>query len=149
MKNFKNLTQQINTLQEGEETTGGAARSAYSDHGIHRIEDDSQLDLVNAFLSAFSQKDFIEPRAAIVQIRHKFNIMGFDFDWSAKSEVSNSMKLKMTKFGGTFGKSLQTPYSEFETTDGFEKGKSYTLNIKHKKGDNGLHKMDAKVTSGG
>ena len=149
MKKFKELAKQISILQEGEETTGGASRSAFSDDGVHRIEEPEQLSRVNAFLNAFNKKDFIEPRAAIAQIRHKFNIIGLDFDWNGKSEVSNSMKLKLTKFGGTFGKAMQTPHSEFETTDGFEKGKSYTLNINLKQQDGGLYKLDAKVVAGG
>ena len=149
MKNFKDLTKQISNLQESEYTAGGgASRSAHNDQGIYRIEDPDQLSRVNAFLNAFTKKTFIEPRAAIAQIRHKFNIMGFDFDWNGKSEVKNVIKLKLTKFGGTFGKSMQTPYAEFETTDGFEKGKSFTLNIKLNQEDGGLYKMTAKVSSG-
>ena len=149
MIKFKELNTFLVNLFESEHTMGGAARSAHSDFGVHRIEEPEQLSRVNAFLNAFTKKTFIEPRTAIAQIRHKFNIMGFDFDWNGKSEISNNMKLKLTKFGGTFGKSMQTPYAEFETTDGFEKGKNYTLHINIKQEEGGLSKLDAKVVSGG
>ena len=73
MKNFKQLAEQIN-LHEGEHTFGGgfnninqnyAAASAYSDEGVYQIEKKSQLNRINAFLDAFSRKEYMDPRAAL------------------------------------------------------------------------------------
>ena len=68
MIKFKELNTFLETLFEGEETTGGAARSAHSDHGVHRVEDPEQLTRINAFLNAFTQREFIEPKAAVATL---------------------------------------------------------------------------------
>ena len=137
-------------LLEGEETTGGASRSAFSDVGVHRVEEPEQLARLNAFLGAFSQKECIEPKAAVAQLRHKFNTVGLDFDWNASSSLQDgSNSIPLNRYGGTFGKSMQTPYAEFETTDGikeYNNGKGLNLNINLSTGDTGLYKIDAKIS---
>ena len=149
MIKFKELDTFLTALFEGEETTGGASRSAYSDYGVHRVENPEQLGRINAFLKSFTQRDFIEPRTAIAQLRHKFNTIGLDFDWTGSSVIEDkSMSIPLNRFGGTFGKSLQTPYAEFETTDGikeYNNGKGFSLNIDVSNGDDGLYKIGAKV----
>ena len=149
MIKFKELNTFLETLFEGEETTGGASRSAFSDSGVHRIENPEQLARINAFLNAFTQREFIEPKAAVAQIRHKFNLIGLDFDWNASSGIKDgSMSIPLNRFGGTFGKSLQTPYAEFETTDGiseYNNGKGLNLQLNVENGDGGLYKLNAKI----
>ena len=149
MIKFKELNTFLETLFEGEETTGGASRSAFSDAGVHRVEDPEQLARINAFLNAFTQREFIEPKAAVATLRHKFNTIGLDFDWNALSSIKDgSMSIPLNRFGGTFGKTLQTPYAEFETTDGikeFNGGKGLNLNINVSNGEGGLYKLDAKI----
>jgi len=150
MIKFKELNELLTNLFEGEETTGGASRSAYSDYGVHRIENPEQRGRINSFLNSFTQREFMEPRAAIAQIRHKFNTIGLDFDWNGTSTVAENgkMVLPLNRYGGTFGKSLQTPHAEFETTDGikeFNNGKGLSLDINIFVGDEGLYKMDAKI----
>jgi len=150
MIKFKELNGFLTNLFEGEETTGGASRSAYSDYGVHRIENPEQRGRINAFLDAFTKREFVEPKSAIAQIRHKFNTVGLDFDWNGTSTIDEGGKLvlPLNRYGGTFGKALQTPHAEFETTDGikeFNNGKGMSLNISVSGGDEGLYKMDAKV----
>ena len=149
MIKFKELNTFLTTLFEGEETTGGASRSAHSDYGVHRVENPEQVQRLNAFLSSYTQREFIEPKAAVATLRHKFNTIGLDFDWNASSVLEDGDNtIPMTRFGGAFGKSLQTPYAEFETTDGiqeFNGGKGLNLNINVSNGDGGLYKLDAKI----
>jgi hypothetical protein len=149
MIKFKELNTFLETLFEGEYTSGGAAQSAHSDFGVHRVEDPIQLGRINSFLDAFTQREFIEPKAAIAQLRHKFNIVGLDFDWNASSGIKEgSMSIPLNRFGGTFGKSLQTPFAEFETTDGikeYNNGKGLNLTLNLSNGEGGLYKLDAKV----
>tara|TARA_R100000008_G_C3587237_1_gene173454 strand:+ start:4954 stop:5436 length:483 start_codon:yes stop_codon:yes gene_type:complete len=136
-------------ILEGEETTGGAARSAHSDYGVHRVENPEQLQRLNAFLNSYTQREFIEPKAAIATLRHKFNTIGMDFEWNATSVLEDGNNtIPMTRFGGAFGKSLQTPYAEFETTDGikeYNNGKGLNLDINLSTTDSGLYKIDAKI----
>ena len=150
MIKFKELNTFLTTLFEGEETTGGASRSAHSDYGVHRVENPEQVQRLNAFLSSYTQREFIEPKAAIATLRHKFNTIGLDFDWNTSSVLEDGNNtIPMTRFGGAFGKSLQTPYAEFETTDGikeYNNGKGMNLNLNLSTTENGLYKLDAKIS---
>jgi len=149
MIKFKELNTLLKTLFEGEETTGGASRSAYSDYGVHRTDNPEQVGRINAFLNSFTQREFIEPKAAVATLRHKLNTIGMDFEWNASSHLKDgNNSIPLNRYGGTFGKSLQTPYAEFETTDGikeYNNGKGLNLDINLSIGDGGLYKIDAKI----
>jgi len=149
MIRYKELNGMLTDLFEGEETVGGAARSAHSDYGVHRVENPEQVQRLNAFLNSYTQREFIEPKAAIATLRHKFNTIGMDFDWNGSSVLEDGNNtIPLNRYGGAFGKSMQTPYAEFETTDGiqeFNGGKGLNLNINVSNGDGGLYKLDAKI----
>ena len=140
----------LTDLFEGEETVGGAARSAHSDYGVHRVENPEQVQRLNAFLNSYTQREFIEPKAAIATLRHKLNTVGMDFDWNASSVLEDGNNtIPLNRYGGTFGKGMQTPYGEFETTDGikeYNNGKGMNLNINLSNTENGLYKIDAKIS---
>ena len=143
MKNFKELAENIGLHESGEHTFGGGVQfpsdtpreiSAISDEGAYYIERKSQLNRINAFLDAFSRKNYIDPRAAMAMLRAKLNIAGLDFDFNIKSNFNNEgvTRFPVTRFGGTFGKSLDTPFDEFEVTDGISDangGNGFTLAI--------------------
>jgi uncharacterized protein involved in tellurium resistance len=149
MIRYKELNGMLTDLFEGEETVGGAARSAHSDYGVHRVENPEQVQRLNAFLNSYTQREFIEPKAAIATLRHKFNTIGMDFDWNGSSFLEDGNNtIPLNRYGGAFGKSMQTPYAEFETTDGikeYNNGKGMNLNINLSTTENGLYKIDAKI----
>lgn len=150
MKSFKEIISKVEELSESEYTTWGSGqRSAHSDYGVHRIENQDELGRINAFLNAFTKREFLDPKAAIAELRHKFNTMTLDFDWNNTSSFDGgSVELPVTRFGGTFGKSLTTPHDEFETTDGiseFNNGVGFALNISVDQPDGGLYTIDAKM----
>lgn len=153
MKTYKDILQKIN---ENEHSEGGGfglhggdsyGKSAYSDAGIHRTESPAQLKRLNAFVNAFTQKEFLDPRAALNMLRAKLNIAGLDFVFDTNVELEEEQtSFKLYKFGGTFGKSVDTPFDEFEVTDGFEEGRSYALNVKLLDIPNGLYKIEANIS---
>lgn len=153
MKTYNELLQNIHESEYGEgggfgigDPSDSHGRSAYSDAGIYRTESPAQLKRLNAFISAFTQKEFLDPRAAMGMLRAKLNIAGLDFKIDmAESLDDGTTSYRLYKFGGTFGKSLETPHDEFETTDGFEEGKSYALNVNVIDIPSGLYKIDAKI----
>tara|TARA_R100000008_G_C3585381_1_gene171827 strand:- start:2075 stop:2548 length:474 start_codon:yes stop_codon:yes gene_type:complete len=152
MKTYKELQEKITTIVEGEETTGGAARSAHSDYGVHRIENPEQVGRLNAFLNAFTQMEFLDPKSAIGQIRHKFNLAGLDFEWTnaSKIDVDETMNIPLKRWGGSFG---TTPTHNlmkdgFYTSDNiseFNGGKGLSLKLEVFQEDDGLYQMDAKI----
>ena len=141
MKKFKELTTQIGLYESGEHTFGGGFNninqmahsiSAASDEGVYNIQRKSQLNRINAFLDAFSRKEYMDPRGALGMLRAKLNISGLDFDFNNLSDFNEEgqNRFPVTRFGGTFGKTLDTPFSEFETTDGiseYNDGKGFEL----------------------
>jgi len=157
MITYKELRQQIN---ESEEAAGGGfgdgsnytskGRSAHSDFGVHYTENDSQLKRINAMINAFTQKEYLEPRGAISLLRHKLNLVGLDFPFDKGIDImaNESKTYRILKYGGTFGKSLDTPYDQFEETDGFSDGKSYVLELNVVDNPNGLYKLQANIKEG-
>jgi len=159
MKNFKELANKIGLYESGEHTFGGGVQfpsgtpreiSAISDEGAHYIERKSQLNRINAFLDAFSRKEYIDPRSAMAMLRAKLNIAGLDFEFTPTSNFNaeGANRFPITRFGGTFGKSLDTPFDEFEVTDGISDandGKGFSLVVNVSPTANGVSKIDAKL----
>ena len=158
MKKFKELAEQIG-LYEDEHTFGGGVQfpsatpreiSATSDEGAYYIQRKSQLNRINAFLDAFSRKEYIDPRGALAMLRAKLNITGLDFEFNKGTCFNEEGQnvFPVTRFGGTFGKSLDTPHDEFETTDGisdYNDGKGFSLVIDVVPTANGVMKLNAKL----
>jgi len=166
MKTFKDLTNQIGLHESGggEHTFGGGFNninqlthsiSALSDEGVYNIQRKSQLNRINAFLDAFSRKEYINPRGALGMLRAKLNISGLDFDFNNISDFSEEgqNRFPINRFGGTFGKTVDTPFDEFETTDGiseYNNGKGFDLVVDISTTANGAYKINTRLeeTSG-
>jgi len=150
MKTYKNLREKIDIITESEHVSGGAARSAHSDFGVHRVEDEEQVGRLNAFLNAFTDREFLSPKTAIAQIRHKFNIAGLDFEWNNASNVTNeTMHLPLQRWGGSFGTipthDLKTGFYKSDNIKEFNNGVGLSLRIDSGQEDDGLHFIDAKI----
>lgn len=158
MKSYKQLKKQLN---ESEYVDGGAlgqwpapdsTRSAADDIGIHRIELDSQVQKLQAFLHAFTGREYLDPRAALSLMRVKLNLAGLDFDFNKKTEilVGKPLLFKINRFGGTFG---TTPDHDllkngFKVTDGVEDilgGQHLALSVVISEAQSGLYKMEANI----
>ncbi len=151
MKSYKELQENLKPIAEGQETSGGAARSAHSDFGVHRIEHPEQLGRLNAFLNAFTQMEFMEPKAAIATMRHKLNLAGLDFDWNNTSTYTpeENLKLPLNRFGGSFGTTpthdLKQGFYKGDNISEFNGGVGLALSIDVYQEDSGLYQMDAKI----
>ena len=156
MKKFKQLKQQLNEDAYmdggalGQWPTPNSTRSAFSDFGVHRVEHQEQLKRIQAFLNAFTSREYLEPRAALSLMRVKLNLAGFDFDFNRKTEIltQTPIAFELKRFGGTFGKSLTTPHDKFDTTDGFEgilDGDHLVLSVVIEEAPSGLYKLNAQI----
>jgi hypothetical protein len=152
MKKYKELKTEL--LNEGEYMDGGAlggfpaknsTRSAFSDEGTYRVENPEILQRLQAFLNAFTGKEYLEPRSALSLLRVKLNLAGLDFDFNNKIEVRTGAPLvfKIKRFGGTFGHSVSHDLSKgFEVTDGLESPINLIIDIQE--APSGLYKINAK-----
>lgn len=156
MKSYKQLKKQ---LMESEYVDGGALgqwptpdsiRSATSDFGIHRIEHSQEVQRLQAFLNAFTGREYIDPRAALSLMRVKLNLAGIDFDFNKKTEVpiGTPIHLHLKQWGGTFGVTPTTPHNKFETTDGISDkldGNHLCIVLTITEAPSGLYKMNAEI----
>jgi len=126
----------------------GVLRSAQSDFGTFRVENAAMITRINAFIHNYLKEACLDPKQTIFGLRQKLNQVGLDFDFSNKNAVTEgTMNLKLTRFGGIFGKSDTTPFDEFDNEDGLEKsiGHGLTLNLEMTIDAAGLYKMEGKV----
>lgn len=158
MKKFNELKKR---LDESEYSEGGGfnaaydgttSRSASSDYGVHRIENDTQQGRIGAFLQTFANKDYLDPRSALALLRAKLNLAGLDFQFNPKVPlmVGLETRFQLTRFGGTFGTSPMHDLSKgFEETDGiseFNNGKGLDLVVLlTRNGANGLFKFNIRL----
>jgi hypothetical protein len=157
MKKFKELKQR---LFESENTEGGAlggfpvqqsVRSAQSDYGVHRIEAEQQLQRIQAFLTAFTGREYLDPRSALSLMRVKLNLTGLDFDFNNKTDlpVGQPINFQLKRFGGTWG---TTPTHDlangFKETDGVEDtlgGDHLGIVVMIAPADSGLYQINAQI----
>ena len=150
MKTYKELSKTLSEMGPEYSDGGGDAQSAMSHYGSHRIEHDEAFGRVNAFLHAMTEREFLDPRGALNLMRTKLNTVGLDFDFNGRVPISNGLKeFKLNRFGGAFGKTLDTPFDEFNKTDGiseFNGGKGFNLNVTCTRGKSGMYNIDAEIT---
>jgi len=156
MKTYKELQGKLNTITEGQETVGGAARSAHSDFGVHRIEHPEEVGRLNAFLNAFTQMEFLDPRSGVAQIRHKMNLAGLDFEWNNRSDINaeSTLNLPLSRWGGSFGTKpdhdlMRDGFYRGDNISDVEGGQGLSLRIEVHQEDLGLYLMDAKIVPTG
>lgn len=158
MKKFSQLKQR---LDESEYSEGGGfnaaydgttSRSATSDFGIFRVEDPTQRARLNAFLQAWAQKDYLDPRSALALLRAKINLAGLDFQFNPNVPIvpESEIIFPLTRFGGTFGTTEVHDLSKgFKQTDGiaeFNGGKGLQLVMNLTRGGaNGLYKFVVRI----
>ena len=141
MKRFKELRNEIVDIQE-DNVEGGqfgydptpktTGRSAQPDVKPISYEDEYDLHKMNAFITAFCSKSYIDPRSALYLLRAKMNLAGIDFELNRGSELSIDQEytFPLKRFGGTFGTSPSHNLANgFETTNGFG-GKNFVLKCK-------------------
>ena len=145
-KELLNLLESEYDVQVG--GASGVLRSAQSDFGTYRVENAAMITRINAFIHNYLKEACLEPKQTIFGLRQKLNQVGLDFEFSNKNTVAEgTMNLKLTRFGGVFGKSDTTPFDQFDNEDGFEKtmGHGLTLNLEMSIDESGLYKLEGKV----
>ena len=74
---------------------------------------------LNAYVGAIANMEYMLPEHALNKLKEKLGRVGFSFGAIPEmTEKSGSFDLPLTKFGGRFGKDLDTPNDEFLNDDG-------------------------------
>ena len=112
MKSFKNFFK---------ENVGTSDQSMAVDQGINpsQIQNPKVLRALNAYVGAIANMEYMLPEHALNKLKEKLGRLGFSFGAIPEmTEKSGSFDLPLTKFGGRFGKDLDTPADEFLNDDG-------------------------------
>ena len=112
MRTFKNFIK---------ENIGTSDQNMAVDMGINpsEIQSPKVLKLLNAYVGAIANMEYMLPEHALNKLKEKLGRLGFAFGAIPEmTEKSGSFDLPLTKFGGRFGKDLDTPTDEFLNDDG-------------------------------
>ena len=112
MRTFKNFIK---------ENVGTSDQNMAVDNGINpsEIQNPKVLKALNAYVGAIANMEYILPEHALNKLRSSLSRVGFSFGAIPEmTEKSGSFDLPLTKFGGRFGKDLDTPTDEFLNDDG-------------------------------
>ena len=112
MRTFKNFIK---------ENVGTSDQNMAVDNGINpsEIQNPRVLKALNAYVGAIANMDYMLPEHALNKLKEKLGRLGFAFGAIPEmTEKSGSFDLPLTKFGGRFGKDLDTPTDEFLNDDG-------------------------------
>ena len=112
MRTFKNFIK---------ENIGTSDQNMAVDNGINpsEIQNPKVLRALNAYVGAIANMEYILPEHALNKLRNSLSKVGFSFGAIPEmTEKSGSFDLPLTKFGGRFGKDLDTPTDEFLDDDG-------------------------------
>ena len=112
MRTFKNFIK---------ENVGTSDQSMAVDQGINpsQIQNPKVLRALNAYVGAIANMEYILPEHALNKLKEKLGRLGFSFGAIPEmTEKSGTFDLPLTKFGGRFGKDIDTPTDEFLDDDG-------------------------------
>ena len=112
MRTFKNFIK---------ENVGTSDQNMAVDNGINpsEIQNPRVLKALNAYVGAIANMEYMLPEHALNKLKEKLGRLGFAFGAIPEmTEKSGSFDLPLTKFGGRFGKDLDTPTDEFLIDDG-------------------------------
>ena len=106
----------------------------------YEIDDSEVKDRVNALLGHVAVSEYLNPKAAVQQMKAKLSQIGLnphaadeDLDFTLEE---GEFSLAFSKFGEITGKSVDTPIDEFEKEE-----KIINLNVKYEQLDNGCYKV--------
>ena len=106
----------------------------------YEIDDSEVKDRVNALLGHVAVSEYLNPKAAVEQMKAKLSQIGLnpqaadeDLDFTLEE---GEFSLAFSKFGEITGKSVDTPIDEFEKEE-----KIINLNVKYEQLDTGCYKL--------
>tara|TARA_B110000444_G_scaffold259725_1_gene304414 strand:- start:1130 stop:1531 length:402 start_codon:yes stop_codon:yes gene_type:complete len=128
MKKFKSFMAEHNTQVGGLSST----------HIPHDIDDAEVKAKINAVLGHTASSEYMNPQAAVEQMKAKLEQLGLAMMQHDDVEFNESgeFDLSFSRYGETFGKSVDTPHDEFEKEE-----KLVSLNVKYERLMNNSYKV--------
>ena len=130
MKNFKRYTEEGPDIQETAPSSQVGVDTTINQQGgadPYNIQDPEVLKRVNAFVGSIADREYLIPENAVKQLKDFMERIGLSFDLPETLPESGSVDLPMKRWGGVFGKSVDTPFDEFDREEGIDKSIRITV----------------------
>ena len=114
-----------------------------SQMGAHNIQDEEVLKVVNGFVGSIAEREYINPQAAVDELKEKLSRVGLHFDCQLEGDKGTNIH-DVIRHGGRFGKDTD---GEDINDDGIshQKEGGLKLEISHEKLSTGTSKVYAKL----
>jgi len=141
MKTFKQHIKEGQTIGVGTTATNDVEDSAV---GLHNIHDADTLKKVNAFVGAVADREYLNPQAAVDQLREKLKNIGLTVSDVDIEGANGTVNAEVVQFGGRFGKDID---GSDINDDGISHKKEggLKLEVKYETLKNGSSKVYAKL----
>ena len=112
--------------------------------GVHNIHDPKVLERVNAFVASIAEQEYLNPKAAIEQLKGKLKTIGLDVSDVDMPAGNGTVTAEVSQFGGRFGKDID---GSDINDDGISHKKEggLKLQLKYETLQNGASKVYAKL----
>ena len=123
MKSFKQYDEHIvQTLASAED----------DNKGLFNVQDPASLQQLNGFVGGLADKEYLQPEAAIGQLRTRLGTVGLDFQPPKVDGDKGSAVAEVTQFGGRYGKTTDNTNAgkgDIEDADGVSHKKAGGLKL--------------------
>ena len=123
MKSFKQYDEHIvQTLDSAED----------DNKGLFNVQDPASLQQLNGFVGGLADKEYLQPEAAIGQLRTRLGTVGLDFKVPTVDGDKGSAVAEVTQFGGRYGKTTDNTNAgkgDIEDGDGVSHKKAGGLKL--------------------
>ena len=87
--------------------------------GLFNVQDPKSLQQLNGYVGSLADKEYLQPEAAIGQLRLRLGTVGLDFQVPSIEGDKGSAVAEVTQFGGRYGKTTDnTNAGEGDIEDG-------------------------------
>ena len=123
MKSFNQYNEHIvQTLDSAED----------DNKGLFNVQDPASLQQLNGFVGGLADKEYLQPEAAIGQLRTRLGTVGLDFQPPKVDGDKGSAVVEVTQFGGRYGKTTDNTNAgdgDIEDADGVSHKKAGGLKL--------------------
>jgi hypothetical protein len=100
--------------------------------GLFNVQDPKSLQQLNGYVGSLADKEYLQPEAAIGQLRLRLGTVGLDFKVPTVDGDKGSAVAEVTQFGGRYGKTTDNTNAgegDIEDADGVSHKKAGGLKL--------------------
>ena len=135
MKSYKQFVVEAPTVGVAEPVNHTGGSDTYD------IQHPDVLKRVNAFVGSIADREYLIPENALNQLKNFLERIGLEFEMPKLPDGNGNLTVELRRYGGIYGKSVDTPHNEIES----ERGTDKNLSIRVEKMSNHSWKVYAEI----